>query len=221
MRMRTILLILALLLLPLLAQPSTSLAAAQAAGITDAIQKRYDSIQHFQADFQQELTNAASGSVEKRSGRIWFKQPSLVRWDTLKPEKEILVVGHNAVWNYIETDKIAMKYRTNQVFNSKTMIRFLSGKANLKEDFKVTEQGTEDGLIKLRLLPKEPEPTMVMAYLWVDPKTHLMGRVLIVDFFGNGNQVTLLGLTTDKRPDAKLFEFTPPAGVRVRDNSKQ
>ncbi len=218
MRMRTIPMILALVVgLPLLAQPLK----AQASGLTDAIQKRYETIQHFQADFQQELTNAASGSVEKRSGRIWFKQSSLVRWDTLKPEKELLVVGQNAVWNYIEADKIAMKYRTNQVFNSKTMVRFLSGKANLKEDFKVTEQGTEDGLIKVRLLPKEPEPTMVMAYLWVDPKTHLMGRVLIVDFFGNGNQVTLLGLTTDKRPDAKLFEFTPPAGVQVRDNSKQ
>jgi len=212
MRMRTLIVILAVLALPL---------SAQANPLTDAIQKRYETIQHFQADFQQELTNAASGSIEKRSGRIWFKQPSLVRWDTAKPEKELLVVGQNVVWNYIEADKLAMKYRTNQVFSSKTMIRFLSGKANLKEDFKVTEQGMENGLVKVRLLPKEPEPTMVMAYIWVDPKTHLLGQVLIVDFFGNGNQVTLLGLTTDKRPDAKLFEFTPSAGVQVRDNTKQ
>jgi outer membrane lipoprotein carrier protein len=212
MRMRTFILVLALLALPL---------AAQANELTDAIQKRYDSIQHFQADFQQELTNAASGSVEKRSGRIWFKQPSLVRWDTMKPEKELLVVGQNVVWNYIESEKLAMKYRANQVFSSKTMIRFLSGKANLKEDFKVAEQGTEDGLTKVRLLPKEPEPSMVMAYIWVDPKTHLLGRVLIVDFYGNGNQVTLKGLNTDKRTDAKLFEYSPPAGVQVRDNTKQ
>jgi len=217
MRMRTFMTILALLGLALLAQPLT----AQANGLTDAIQKRYESVQYFQADFQQELTNAASGSVEKRSGRIWFKQPSLVRWDTLKPEKEILAVGQNVVWNYVEADKVALKYRSNQVFKSKTMIRFLSGKANLNEDFKVVEQGTEDGLIKVRLLPKEPETSMVKAYIWVDPKTHLMGRVLIVDFFGNGNQVTLLRLTTDKRPDAKLFEFTPPAGVQVRDNTRQ
>ncbi|MBU1230928.1 MAG: outer membrane lipoprotein chaperone LolA [Proteobacteria bacterium] len=213
MRLRTPILVLALVLaLPL---------AARANALTDNIQKRYESMQQFQADFQQELTNAASGSVEKRSGKIWFKQPSLVRWDTLKPEKETLVVGRNLVWNYFEADKIAMKYRANQVFNSKTMIRFLSGKANLKEDFKVVEQGNEDGFIKVRLIPKEPEPTMVMAYIWVDPKTHMLGRVLIVDFFGNGNQVTLLGLTTDKRADARLFEFTPPPGVQVRDNTKQ
>ncbi|MDO9083384.1 MAG: outer membrane lipoprotein chaperone LolA [Humidesulfovibrio sp.] len=212
MRMRTLLLILAVLALP---------RVALASGLADAIQKRYESVQQFQADFQQELTNAASGSVEKRSGKIWFKQPSLVRWETVKPEKEILVVGQNMVWNYFEADKIAMKYRANQVFNSKTMIRFLSGKANLKEDFKVVEQGNEGGLIKVRLVPKEPEPTMVMAYIWVDPKTHMLGRVLIVDFFGNGNQVTLQGLTTDKRSEPRLFEFTPPVGVQVRDNTKQ
>ena len=193
---------------------------AQANSLADAIQKRYDSMQSFQADFQQELSNAASGSVEKRSGKIWFKQPSLVRWETQKPEKELLVVGQSAVWNYFEGDKMAMKYRSNQVFNSKTMIRFLSGKANLKEDFKIEDQGTDGGLTKLRLLPKEPEPTMVLAYIWVDPKTSVLGKVLIVDFFGNGNQVTLIGLTSDKRPDAKLFEFTPPAGTQVKDNTK-
>jgi len=195
-------------------------AAAQANKLTDAIQKRYDSLSSFQTDFQQELTNAASGSVEKRSGKIWFKQ-SLVRWETHKPEKELLVVGQNAVWNYFEADKVALKYRSNQVFNSKTMIRFLSGKANLKEDFKIEEQGTENGLTKLRLVPKEPEPTMVLAYIWVDTKTSLLGRVLIVDFFGNGNQVTLNNLQLDKRADAKLFEFTPPSGTQIKDNTKQ
>jgi len=214
MRIRKSLAVFAVLLAALL--PAT----AQANKITDAIQKRYDSLNAFQTDFQQELTNAASGSVEKRSGKIWFKQ-SLVRWETQKPEKELLVVGKSAVWNYFEADNVAMKYRTSQVFNSKTMIRFLSGKANLKEDFKIEEQGTENGLVKLRLVPKEPEPTMVLAYIWVDAKTSLLGRVRIVDFFGNGNQVSLTNLSVDKRADAKLFEFTPPKGAQVKDNTKQ
>ena len=79
----------------------------------------------------------------------------------------------------------------------------------------------EDGLTKLRLIPKEPEPTLVLAYIWVDAKTSLLGRVLIVDFFGNGNQVSLSNLVLDKKPDAKIFEFTPPAGSQVKDNSRQ
>lgn len=47
---------------------------------------------------------------------------SLVRpQETQKPEKELLVVGQHAVWDYFEADKVAMKYRSSQVFNSKTM----------------------------------------------------------------------------------------------------
>jgi len=217
MRIRTIIVLFAVLAAAVLPQ------TAQANKLADAIQKRYDSLSSFQADFQQELTNAASGSVEKRSGRIWFKLPNQVRWDTQKPEKELLVVGQHVVWDYFEVDKVVMKYRANQVFNAKTksMLRFLSGKANLKEDFKIEEQGVEDGLTKLRLIPKEPEPTMVLAYLWVDAKAAMVARVLIVDFYGNGNQVNLSGLVLDKRVDARMFDFTPPAGVQVRDNTKQ
>lgn len=214
MRIRTGFILFAALLAALLP------AAAQADKLTDAIQKRYETLQSFQTDFQQELTNAASGSVEKRSGKIWFKQ-SLVRWETHTPEKELLVVGQNIVWNYFEAEKLAMKYKPSQVFNSKTMIRFLSGKANLKEDFKIEEQGREDGMVKLRLVPKDPEPTMVLAYIWVDPKTSMLGKVLIVDFYGNGNMVSMRNLQADRRADAKLFEFTPPPGTQVKDNSRQ
>ncbi len=216
MRIRYFLLPILMLALAATLQPGL----AQANKITDAIQKRYDATQFFQADFQQELTNAASGSVDKRSGRIIFKQPSLVRWDTQKPEKELLIVGQKTVWDYFESEKVVLKYKPTQVFSSKTMIRFLSGKANLKEDFKVEEQGFDNGLIKLRLIPKEPEPSMVLAYLWVDSKTSMIARVLIVDFYGNGNQMTLQNISTDRRPDASAFEFTVPQGVQVKDNTK-
>lgn len=217
MRIRTLVILFAVLAAAVLPQ------AALANKLADAIQKRYDSLSSFQADFQQELTNAASGSVEKRSGKIWFKLPNQVRWDTQKPEKELLVVGQHTVWDYFEVDKVVMKYRANQVFNAKTksILRFLSGKANLKEDFKIEDQGLDDGLTKLRLIPKEPEPTMVLAYLWVNTKTAMVARVLIVDFYGNGNQVNLSNLVLDKKVEAKMFDFTPPAGVQVRDNTKQ
>lgn len=196
-------------------------AIAQAGAIADAIQKRYDSLTSFQTDFRQELTNAASGGVERRSGKIWFKQ-SLVRWETVKPEKELLVIGPRIVWDYFEADRLATKYRASQVFNSKTMIRFLTGKANLKEDFNIQEQGVDkNGLLKLRLVPKNPETTMVLAYIWVDQRTNMLGQVLIKDFYGNGNLVTLTNLQLNKRMDSRMFEFTPPAGVQVKDSTRQ
>lgn len=192
---------------------------ASAQDIPDMVQASYEDLTSFEAGFVQHLTNAASGETEERKGRIWFKQPSLVRWETINPEPELLIVGKEAVWNYFENEELAIKYRANQLFNSKTMIKFLSGKANLKEDFQVEDQGDDRGLAKLRLVPFEPETGMVLAYIWVDRKSGLLQQVLIVDFYGNGNMVTLSEVELNEGADDAIFEFTPPKGVDVEDNT--
>lgn len=198
----------------------TASGSAQSEEITRRIQQQYETLKGFKAGFTQELTNAASGEVEKRRGSIAFMQPSLIRWETVEPEKELLIVGEKAVWDYFSEERLAIKYPLAQVLSSKTMIRFLSGKAQLEEDFAVENQGQEGGLVKIRLTPKEPEPSLVLAYIWVDPKKYLIRSVLLMDFYGNGNQVNLSNLELNPGLSKSYFNFTPPAGVEVQDNTK-
>lgn len=195
----------------------------------DLIQKRYETLKTFSCDFVQELTNVASGDVEERRGRIWFRQPSQVRWETLEPEKELLVVGPEYAWDYIEAEQLALKYGVEALLDSKTILRFISGRANLKEDFVVkTEwQGADEvrerwgkGFIVLQLLPKEPEPGMVLAYVGVEPESGLLRQVMIVDFYGNGNEVRLSNVKQDIKLSADMFTFVPPQGVQVEDNTQ-
>lgn len=194
--------------------------SAFAGDLTAKVQQKYDSLNSFRADFVQTLTTAASGEQEIRKGTITFKQPSLLRWDTVSPEKELLIVGESYVWDYYPDDMLALKYRAEQVFNSKTMIRFISGKARLEEDFAIENQGTEDGLVKLKLLPTEPEPGLVLGYVWVDPETSMLKKVLAVDFYGNGNQVDLSNISLNPEIEQGAFDFAPPADVIVEDNTK-
>lgn len=193
---------------------------AQEEDVADRIQQRYENLQSFQADFVQILTNAASGEQDRRTGSILFKHPSLVRWFTSMPEKELLVVGPQFVWDYFPAEELAVKYRVDQVFNSKTMVKFLSGRANLKEDFVVEAQGEDNGWLKFKLIPFEPEPSLVLGYMWVEKDTNLLRQVLLVDFFGNGNQVSLANVELDIPVEDGQFQFTPPEGVDVEDNTQ-
>ena len=195
----------------------------------DVIQKRYETLRTFKAEFVQELTNVASGDVEVRKGRIWFKQPSQVRWETTEPEKELLVVGPEYAWDYIEDEKLAIKYSVASLLDSKTVLRFLSGQANIKEDFVVkTEwQGADEvrakwgkGFVVMQLVPKEAEPGMVLAYIGVEPETGLLRQVMIVDFYGNGNEVRLSKVELDPKLGPDMFAFTPPEGTQIEDNSR-
>lgn len=193
--------------------------AADTTEMTTKVQQNYDSIKAFSADFIQTLTTAASGEQEIRKGTIEFKQPSLLRWDTTSPEKELLTVGKSFVWDYYPEDSVVMKYHAEQVFNSKTMIRFISGQANLNDDFNVENQGNDNGLIKLKLVPNEPEPALVLGYVWVDQKNYLIKKVLSVDFYGNGNQVELSDIKLNSKIPDSRFEFIPPKNITIQDNT--
>ena len=196
-------------------------APAHADELTDRIQKRYESIKTFSADFNQVLTSSQTGEANDRSGKILFKQPGLINWDTQKPEKELLVVGDTVVWNFFAEEELAVKYGKDQVFNSKNMVKFISGQANLAGDFYIEEQGIENNWTKIKLIPKEPEPNMVLAYIWVDKESGQLFKFLIVDFYGNGNEVTLSNIKENIILDDKVFTFEPPEGVDVEDNTQQ
>ncbi|MDY7002309.1 MAG: outer membrane lipoprotein carrier protein LolA [Thermodesulfobacteriota bacterium] len=187
--------------------------------ITAHIQEQYEALQGFQADFVQSLKNAASGESETRTGRIFFKQPRLIRWETTTPERELLLAGKDVVWDYFQEEKTVYKYPASKVLGSKTMLRFLSGKARLERDFFVTNQGTEDGLTKLNLVPREPEPSLVQADVWLDPETYLLKKIMFIDFYGNENRLVLENLVLNPKLPKDLFEFVPPQDVEIMDNT--
>ncbi|EFL50515.1 outer membrane lipoprotein carrier protein LolA [Solidesulfovibrio fructosivorans JJ]] len=186
------------------------------------IQNKYATINAFSASFTQAIRNAASGDTEHRSGSFFFKKPVLVRWETVKPEKELLIVGKDAVWDYFEEDKEAYRYAVKEIISSKTMLRFLTGKANLTEDFFVAAGKASDagpGQAVLDLAPREPEPGLVMARVWVDLSTDMIARVFIQDFYANTNDLTLTGVAVNPKLADTLFTFTPPKDAKVHDNA--
>jgi len=208
--------------------PLCRAAQTMAADLPDLIQKKYNDMKTFEADFVQELTNVSSGSVDVRKGKICFSQPSLVRWQTTEPENEILVLGQDIAWDYFADENLVFKYRVGALLDSKTILRFLSGRANIKEDFYIkTEWEGADSVRKkwgkgyeiLQLTPKEPEPGMVQAYIGVEPGSGLLRQVMIIDFYGNGNEIRLSNVRQGVKLDAALFNFTPPKGVQVEDNT--
>lgn len=210
----------ALILVLCLAAPAAAQTAAEGGveQLVSAMQERYESLESFEAGFTQRMTNAASGETVERTGTILFKRPSMIRWQTETPEPELLIIGPQDVWTWFALEETAYRYTVDQVLDSKTMLRFISGRASLDEDFWVADMGTEDGLRKLQLMPKQPETSLVEALMWVDPERAVMVKTTVFDFFGNENTVELTGLELDVPLDDDVFTFTPPQGADVFDN---
>ena len=201
----------------------------QNADLADRIQQRYETVNSFVAQFKQVQTRAAIGISSEFSGHIWYKRPSMVRWETVEPEDaaETIVIGREKVWDYLDELNTVQITRAEDLMRSKTLLRFISGDANLTEDFRVEEawdgdenlktQWAGSGLLIFRLVPHEPEAGMMLAYIGVDPQSYLLRRVMVVDYQGNANELDMVEIEVDADVPDETFVFEAPAGAEVQD----
>ena len=209
-------------ILMLITLPQAAFAAANPGvnTVVREVQRVYGALDAFQASFTQKLTHRESDSFEMRNGTLQFKKPLFVRWETASPNAELLLINSKGIWNYLPDEKIVYRYAPELDQDSHTLIRVLTGQARLDRDFSVEEDGTEEGLLRLHLYPLNPTQQMVEAGIWVDPAAYLIKRAVIIDFFGNSNEVIFTTLNTKLKLDEKSFDFMPPKGVVVEDRGK-
>ena len=206
----------------LIALPQTMFAAdnARLNAMVKEVQRVYGAMDAFQATFTQTLTHRESDSFEVRKGELQFKKPLFVRWETAKPHAELLLINRREIWNYLPDEKLAYRYPPDLAQDSHALLRVVTGQARLDQDFVLEEAGKEDGLLRLRLYPREPTQQMVEAGIWVDPAAYIIKKAVIIDFFGNGNEVVFNGFTSKLKLEEKRFDFSPPKGVVVEDRKK-
>lgn len=195
-------------------------AAYAAEPTAQGMQKKYTGIEGLQAEFTQVLVHKESGARDTRSGLLYFAKPLLVRWETLKPVPELLLVGKDVIWNVFPDEEIAYKYSTALAQDSRSIVRVITGQTRLDEDFYMEVEGKEGNLFKLRLYPKEPTQSLVEALLWVN-NANLIKRIRVYDFYGNENDIAFTKLTLGKPGKDSLFTYTPPEHFAVEDRSSE
>ena len=95
------------------------------------------------------------------------------------------------------------------------MIKVITGQSNLQEDFKVKVAGKENGLNKLKLIPKEATQQITMAVIWVSDDG-VIKRAMIQDFFGNENDITFTSLKFDVPLQDSLSSLPRPPAWKCR-----
>lgn len=191
--------------------------ADHTATLTSAIQKKYETMKSFSADFIQILKHLESGAEERRTGSLVFQKPLRLRWETRKPHPELLVINDKEIWDYLPDEELAYRYSPEVAADSASVIRVVTGQSRLDEDFTVEAEPDEEGLAVLRIYPREPGPQMVEAILWVDRTSKIIHRARILDFYGNTNELVFSRFRLNISPSSKTFTFTPPENVTVED----
>lgn len=212
MRTLALAILLSLTNVPAYADPATDLAAK--------VQKVYDKVPSYTADFEQQTVSKLAGQGPTAAGTVAFKKPGKMRWIYQKPVPQDIISDGKTLWLYQPNDKQVVVSDAAQYLKNRASITFLAGQGKLTDEFNVSigqpPAGAGPGTA-LEMVPKKEDPTAAKVILVVDPKSGLVSESWVYDFLGNATHVRFTNAQTGRKLKDEEFTFTVPPGIDVID----
>jgi len=185
--------------------------------VIDGVQGFYQSVTDFKAEFHQVVRRKHLPRPLRRQGTVYFKKSGMMRWDYTQPDKVLYVSDGSILWAYEPAEKVAHKLRVrgSELYSS---LKFLFGQGELRKEFDLSLEPSRDGLLSVRLVPKEPQSGYKSLVLRVDPATWEIRITEMVDPLDTVSEITFKDPAYKALKEAG-FRFQPPSGTRVEDLS--
>jgi outer membrane lipoprotein carrier protein len=105
------------------------------------------------------------------------------------------------------------------LYQSKVILRFLSGMGKLREDFQIEYSAPQamdkEGHYLLVLTPKQADLGIDRLHLTVDRNSFQILQCRFSDAFGNLTRIRFQNIITNNQLPESLFHFKPPRGVEI------
>ena len=208
----------------LAAAPLTS-AEPTAAELAQSLQKKYDTIRDFSADFTHTYRSGALRKQLTEKGRLLIKKPGKMRWTYTSPEEKLFVSDGVKVYSYIPQDKQVIVSTVPKDETASAPALFLAGKGNLVRDFTSSRTeapaGSAPGTTALKLVPKTPQPDYDWLILLVDSGSLGLRGLVSSDAQGGTSTFSFANLKENVGLADKDFTFQMPRGVDVITDAGQ
>ena len=190
-----------------------------ASGLASSLQRKYDGIRDFSADF----THAYAGGVLHKTiterGHLLVKKPGKMRWDYSAPEPKQFVSDGVKMYSYIPEDKQVIVASLPPDEDAPTPTLFLAGKGNLTRDFTASlvdaPAGMPPGCRGLKLVPTARQRDYDWLVLVLDPGSLGLRGLQTVDAQGGTSTFSFSNLKENVGVADKEFAFKIPRGVDV------
>jgi len=184
-----------------------------------ALQRKYDTIKDFSADF----THTYEGGVLRKQiterGHLLVKKPGKMRWDYSAPERKQFVSDGAKMYSYLPQDKQVIESDVPPEDQAGTPTLFLAGKGSLTRDFTPSlvdaPAGMAAGSRALKLVPKKHQQDYDWLVLVLDPATLAIRGLVTVDGQGGKSSFSFTNLKENLGLADKEFAFKIPRGVDV------
>ena len=200
-------------------EPIAFAQGATADTVARDLQRKYDRVTDFSADFVHSYRGGVLKQQATERGTLLVKKPGKMRWEYTSPEKKLFVSDGHKIYSYIPQDRQVIVGTMPQDEQAPTPALFLTGKGDLTRDFtavfdKVAEAQPDS--VALKLTPKRREPEYESLTLVVEPKTLNLQMLITVDSQGGRSAFTFSNLKENIGVADSQFVFKMPRNVDVK-----
>jgi len=193
--------------------------APPAQEVAAALQKKYDAIRDFTADFVHESEGGLLRKKQTERGIVQVKKPGKMRWDYKSPEQKLFLSDGRRIYLHVPADNQVVISPVPEQDQATTAVLFLVGKGNLTRDFNVTyTEGGGPDTYALRLQPKLPERDYDWLQLVVDRRTLQIRTLTAADAQGGRSTFQFSNFKENTGLSDKTFTFKIPRGADVTTN---
>ena len=115
-----------------------------ATALATSIQRHYDQVRDFQADFTHTYVGGILRKKTVEHGRMAVRKPGRMRWTYTQPEQKLFVSDGNRVYSYVPADKQVYVAAVPADDQATTPALFLAGRGNILRDFTVAPVDVPD-----------------------------------------------------------------------------
>ena len=185
--------------------------------IVNAIQKNYESVLTFKANFEQKAFVKMMNRVEVAQGEVQIKKPGKMKWVYNSPDPQVLISNHKNLWFYLPEDQQATRMPIESVYSSNTPALFLAGKGTLTDTFNVGQVLHDKNKITVVFIPKEKDSNLSRLVLRTNKNNYQITGASVYDKLGNKTDINFRKIRINEKIAESVFEFQVPAGVETQD----
>ena len=198
---------------------ATGLAQAQSPSASELaadLQKKYNGISTFSADFTHEHEGGVLRRKMSEQGSLQVKKPGRMRWDYKAPEKKLFVSDGTTIYFHDITNNQVTVSQMPQGDDVSSAALFLLGRGDLTRDFTPSfgTGGAPDAYV-LRLEPKREQADYDWLELTVDRKTLQLRGLTAAEKQGGRTTFVFSNFKENVNLADKTFMFRIPPGAEV------
>ena len=201
----------------LLALPGTLFSETSEQQALDAIQRQYEKVSTFEADFTQRSYVKMMNQTHSVKGTVKIKKPGKMKWVYGAPDTQILISDGKNLWLYVPEEEQATKVPVESIYSSNTPALFLAGKGKLTRSFNVESVSQENQNILVTLVPKNEDQGLARLILHADKKNYQITGSTVYDKLGNKTEIRFSRIRINREIPEEQFQLKTPPGVEILD----